>query len=181
MPVARDAYRSFFHFARSPSPRVNCPDIINAVDFSASGDQRARISAGRSIENRGPARSTADAVREYAWGDRVRGCDKSSFRGRVWNLAFPSENSVYPPGGFRLRSAGFGISEMRCRARGMFITKFYYPPGKLPRLYVTLRDVPYYYTTREQCVSPPYAATLRSALSSFHYVHAYSPESSTPW
>lgn len=79
MPVARDAYRSFFHFARSPSPRVNCPDIINAVDFSASGDQRARISAGRSIENRGPARPTADAVREYAWATAREDATKVRF------------------------------------------------------------------------------------------------------
>ena len=77
--------------------------------------------------------------------------------------------------GLQTRFADFGISEMRCRARGMFITKFYYPhspPRSTAQLYMTLRDAPYYNTTREQCVSLPYTAMLRSTLCSFHYAHA---------
>jgi len=57
---------------------VNCRDIINAADFSASRG-RARIFAGRSIENRGSARATAGAMREYAWATAREDATKVRF------------------------------------------------------------------------------------------------------
>lgn len=80
--------------------------------------------------------------------DRARGRDKSSFRGRVRNLVFRARILCIRRA-FQTQFAGFGISEMRYRVRGMFIAKFYYSPPALRD--ITRRTV----LLREQCAPPP--------------------------
>lgn len=161
------AYRSFFHFAKSLAAG-KLPRYYKCRGFFDERRMRANIPS-RSIKNQGFARATANAMREYAWAAAREDATKVRFAAETEILRFRREFCVSAER-FRPNSPGFGISEMRCRVRGMFITKFYYSLGKRSQLYVTLRDAPYYYTTREQCVPLPYTQLQRSAPQSAPFI-----------
>lgn len=152
-----DAHRAFidrFSISRGPSLAAGkLPRYYKCRGFFSPSGECARIFRVDRTRIEDP-RGRADC-RYDAWicmGDRARvdatkvrfaaESEISAFRARI--LCIRRAFSIRPGFGKRVTASE------ECSLQN-FIT----PSAKRSRLCVTLRDAPYYYTMREQCVSPP--------------------------